>query len=201
MENTYNKPEGERGWEIVERMNLHHAELASWGFSHVKAGRSDNVLDIGCGGGSNVGIWLETCPDGRVTGIDHSEVSVRKSIEFNDKAVSEGRCDILKCDVAAMPFPDGSFDWVSAFETVYFWPGLEDCFREVCRVMKKGGSFLICNESDGLDDASSEWEKKIPDTKVYTEAQLTEALKKAGFTEVRTDSLEMRHWLSIIAVK
>jgi ubiquinone/menaquinone biosynthesis C-methylase UbiE len=201
MENTYNKPEGEKGWEIVERMNDHHAKLAEWGFSHVEAEKSDSVLDIGCGGGSNVGVWLDLCSDGKVTGIDHSEVSVKKSSDFNADAIKDGRCSILQGNVADMPFDDESFDWISAFETVYFWPGLDDCFREVSRVMKKGGAFLICNETDGHDDASSEWETRIPDTKVYTAEQLMEALRKAGFAEIKTDSLVDKHWLTITAIK
>ncbi len=50
-----------------------------------------------------------------------------------------------------MPFDDEAFDCVSAFETVYFWEDLEKCFAEVHRVMKNGGTFLICNESDGTN--------------------------------------------------
>ena len=35
------------------------------------------------------------------------------------------------------------YDLVTAFETIYFWPGLEKSFSEVCRVLKKGGTFAI----------------------------------------------------------
>ena len=34
---------------------------------------------------------------------------------------------------------------ISAFETIYFGPDLPQCFREVYRVLKPGGTFLICN--------------------------------------------------------
>ncbi len=53
------------------------------------------------------------------------------------------------------PARRGAFDLATAFETVYFWPGLEKCFAEVCRILKPGGTFPICNESDGTDETSS----------------------------------------------
>ena len=47
--------------------------------------------------------------------------------------------------------PYAPFDLATAFETAYFWPGLEKCFGEVCRVLRPGGVFMICIESDGTD--------------------------------------------------
>ena len=51
-----------------------------------------------------------------------------------------------------MIFAGDWFDAVTAFETVYFWPDLPLCFREVYRVLKPSGTFLICNESNGDTD-------------------------------------------------
>lgn len=35
-----------------------------------------------------------------------------------------------------MPFEDDTFHYVSAFEIIHFWPGLEVSFKEVFRVLK-----------------------------------------------------------------
>lgn len=60
-----------------------------------------------------------------------------------------------------MIFADGWFDAVTAFETVYFWPDLPRCFPEVFRVLRSGGTFLICNEcSDPEKDRKSQIMKK-----------------------------------------
>jgi ubiquinone/menaquinone biosynthesis C-methylase UbiE len=61
-------------------------------------------------------------------------------------------------DAASLAFPDATFDLATAFETVYFWPGLEKCFKQVFRVLRPGGVFMICNESDGTDPASKKFE-------------------------------------------
>ena len=56
-----------------------------------------------------------------------------------------------------MIFAGDWFDAVTAFETVYFWPDLTQCFREVYRVLKPGGDILICNESSGDMDKDKKW--------------------------------------------
>ena len=106
---------------------------------------------------------------------------------------------MLQGDVSAIPFSDAVFDYVSAFETVYFWPGLKKCFSEVNRVLKSGGTFLICNESDGTNAADEKWTKIIDGMKIYNRDQLAAALKKAGFKEIKT--YINKHWLCIVATK
>ena len=161
----------------------------------------DSVLDVGCGGGANIAIWLDKCRNGHVTGLDYSEISVAESQKLNALAIKQGKCCVVQGDVAAIPFPDAVFDYVSAFETIYFWPGLKKCFFEVNRVLKNGGTFLICNESDGTNDADEKWTKLIDGMKIYTSDQLIAALKEAGFTEIKTYSNTKNHWISIVATK
>lgn len=60
-------------------------------------------------------------------------------------------------NVAQLLFADEQFDLATAFETVYFWPGPADSFREVYRVLRLGGTFLIVNESDGTNQADEKW--------------------------------------------
>ena len=136
-----------------------------------------------------------------MTGIDYSEVSVAESQRLNAAAIKQGKCCVVQGDVSAIPFPDAAFDYVSAFETVYFWPGLEKCFFEVNRVLKSGGTFLICNESDGANVADEKWTKIIGGMKIYNCDQLVAALKVAGFTEIKTYANTKKHWVCIAATK
>ena len=130
-----------------------------------------------------------------------SDVSVAKSQKLNALAIKQGKCNVVQGDVSAIPFSDATFDYVSAFETVYFWPGLVKCFSEVNRVLKSEGIFLICNESDGTNAADEKWTKMINGMKIYTSKQLVAALKEAGFTEIKTYSNAKNHWISIVATK
>ena len=154
FENT-RKPVGFGGKIMVAMMNVGHSAVARWGLQFLNAAPDAKVLDCGCGGGANIKRLLKKCPEGIVKGIDYSPVSVEKSKKVNEAAIAEGRCTVLQGSVADMIFAGDWFDAVTAFETVYFWPDLPQCFREVYRVLKPGGTLLICNESNG--DTDSLW--------------------------------------------
>ena len=147
------KPTGLGGRIMVSMMNIGHRSLADWGLKCLKLNNDANVLDCGCGGGANIKKLLKLCPNGFVKGIDYSPVSVAKANKVNRGAVSIHRCVVLQGNVADMIFASEWFDAVTAFETVYFWPDLPRCFREVYRVLKPGGTFLICELKTYLEQA------------------------------------------------
>ena len=196
------KPEGFFGRMMVNGMNGGgHARLAEWGLSHLTLTADANVLDVGCGGGANVARLLKRCPKGTVTGIDYSPVSVKKSNEVNAAAIAAGRCRVLEGSAAALPFEEDTFDLVTAFETVYFWPDIEECFRGVRRTLKEGGRFAIVNEDDGLTGKNEKWEKMIDGMHTYTPNELRTHLANAGFSDIAVHGDGQHHWLAVIATK
>ena len=195
------KPEGFLGKIMVGGMNGGHAKLADWGMQFLPDKEPDKILEIGCGGGRNAGELLKKYRSAHLTAIDYSPVSVEKAAEYNKAMITAGRCKVKAGDVCALTFSDNVFQLATAFETVYFWPNIEKCFAEVCRVLKPGGTFLICNESDGTDETSLKYEKIIDGMTCYTADELTAALKAAGFSEVRTVHHPEKPWLTVIARK
>ena len=159
------------------------------------------MLDVGCGGGANIARLLSRCTKGTVTGIDYSPVSVKKSREVNAVAIAAGRCKVVEGSADALPFGDGEFNLVTAFETIYFWPKIEECFRGVRRVLKDGGRFVIVNEDDGLTGNTEKWEKMIEGMHTYTPDELRTHLDAAGFKEIAVNTDEQHHWLCAIAEK
>ncbi len=186
---------------MLSGMNSGHAKLADWGFTHLPDMDPSGILDIGCGGGRNAGEMLKKYPKAHVTAVDYSELSVKKAEEYNRAMIASGRCEVLRADVSELGFTDGSFDLATAFETVYFWPGIERCFSQVVRVLKPGAYFMICNESDGTDATSRRFEKIIDGMRNYTAQELEAALKAAGFREVTCDRHPSKPWLTVLARK
>ncbi len=199
--NQTRKPEGFLGKMMVSGMNGGHAKLADWGMAHLDGIDASSIAELGCGGGRNTAELLKRYPQGKVSALDYSPLSVEKTKEYNKDMITSGRCTVIQGNVAELPFEDRAFDLATAFETVYFWPGLTQCFSEVCRVLKPGGSFMICNESDGTDDTSLKYEKIIEGMKCYTIDELSSALKSAGFTEVESDRYDNKPWITVIARK
>jgi len=195
------KPEGFLGKMMIKGMNSGHAKMADWGMSHLKTIAPSEIIDIGCGGGRNAGELLKKYPGAKVTAIDYSPLSVEQAAAYNKTAIAQGRCAVQQGDVSHLTLDEGSYDLATAFETIYFWPGLEKCFTEVVKVLKPGGYFMIVNESDGLDVASQKFEKIIDGMKTYTVEQIEAALKKAGFSEIKTEHHESKPWITVLARK
>lgn len=196
------KPVGFLGKIMVSGMNGGgHAAMANWALKQVVISDNDHVLDIGCGGGGNIARMLKLAHNGKVDGIDFSSVSVEKSKKVNAKAIGEGRCEVNEGNVTNLPFEAESFDVVTAFETIYFWPDIEHCFNEVKRVLKTGGKFVIVNESDGTGTMDTKWESLIEGMHTYKPDEVELHLTNTGFKNVRVQINEKKHWMLVTAVK
>lgn len=182
---------------ILRGMNRFHASLAHRGMKQVEWQPDWTVLDIGCGGGANLKHLLKLCPQGRIYGMDLSEESVAFAKKYN-AGYLDRRCFIRQGDVCFLPYGDGLFDAVTAFETVYFWSPVKTALAEVARVLRKGGCFLISLETS--DPKTSEmWTKRIAGMTVYTSGNLKQLLLEAGFSSVKT--INEKEELHIIAYK
>lgn len=179
-------------------MNNRYSLLSTWGLSHVFFQRKRLVLDVGCGGGKNLKRLLNQSKNINAIGVDQSSESVKTSTRKNRRAVKSGRLQVVQGSVEALPFASNLFDLVTAIESVHYWD-IEKGVSEVYRTLKKGGQFLIVNEtqtSDGLGAFLAE-----AGFKVYTKQQLESYLKKAGFSKIRTDVNENGKWIAIVAEK
>ncbi|MBR1867441.1 MAG: class I SAM-dependent methyltransferase [Clostridia bacterium] len=198
--NQTRKPEGFLGKVMLSGMNGGgHASLADFGMANLPKTGINRIAELGCGGGRNIDALLKKYDKAFVTGVDYSPLSVEKAIAFNKK--NADRCEIRQGDVSKLDLEKGKFDLATAFETVYFWPGLKDCFRNVFDVLKEGGYFLVVNESDGKDESGKKFEKIIDGMKVYTSEEIGEALKEAGFKEVKAFCHDKKPWIAVLAQK
>lgn len=69
------------------------------------------------------------------------------------------RCEILQGSADALPFSDRQLDFVTAFETVFFWKDIERGFKEVHRVLKDGGLLVAPNFIFRKSGAKNLWQK------------------------------------------
>ena len=186
--NQTRKPEGFLGKLMLSGMNSGHAKLADWGLAHLPTLPVSAAVDLGCGGGRNAGELLKKYPAAQVTAIDYSALCVEKAKSYNRAMIAAGRCTVRQGDVSALDLP-------------YFWPGLEKCFAEAAKVLKPGGVFLICNESDGTDPTGTKFESIIEGMKSYTAQEIEAALKAAGFSQVEIDHHPNKPWIAVLAKK
>jgi 2-polyprenyl-3-methyl-5-hydroxy-6-metoxy-1,4-benzoquinol methylase len=118
---------------VIELSDHVHRYLLA--MSYVKDMRT---LDIACGSGYGTAML---CAAGAksVTGIDISGDAV-------DYAMSRYQAPDLKYmlgDAQAIPLPDGSMDTVVSYETIEHVPDWRVFLKEVRRVLRPGGTFLV----------------------------------------------------------
>ena len=142
------KPHGEEGVETIKNMNENHKDISEFAFECIDVKDNDKIIDIGCGGGVNIEKFLKLT-DNNVDGLDYSEISVAESIKRNQNAVNEKRCNVIQAGVSDMPIENETYDLASAFETIYFWPDISNTFKEVSRIIKPKGRFMIAQGTDG----------------------------------------------------
>ena len=181
MKDNFGNPQGLLGRFMLSGMNMGHSPMAKWGFTQFSVPQKGKIVDIGCGGGFNIKRLLERSREGYVYGVDISEVSVSKSRATNKKEIGR-RCDVYQGSAEELPFDDDSLDLATAFETVYFWKNIEECFREVRRVLKSGAEFAVINDPG---DPEKHWENMVSNMTSYKPEEISELMKSAGFTDIR----------------
>jgi SAM-dependent methyltransferase len=194
------KPNGWHGRITLRNMNLGHAQLTAWGLKHVSVQSRDTILDLGCGGGATVARLTAIAPEGKVYGVDYSKESVAASRKLNSERIAGGHAEILLASVSHLPFPDRTFDLVTAVETHYFWPDLMADMEEILRVLKPGGTFILIAEAykgGKCDQQLSKIDKVRKDMKLahLTIAEHRDLFAKSGYTDIQIIEDYERGWV------
>lgn len=194
------KPQGEAGAQMLTRMNDSHAAVTEWGLSHLSIAPDAAVLDIGCGGGATLRRLAARAPRGHITGLDYSEVSVACSAAFNTDAIAAGRMEVVQGSVERLPFADESFDIITTVESFYFWPQPQENLREVHRVLKRGGTFLLIADIHEDGTLSPETRDNIERYHLFnpTKEQFAALFRAAGFTDIALHTCKGEHWIAVI---
>ncbi len=163
---------------------------------HPEAG--ENILDVGCGTGELACMIKELVGvHGTVAGIDPSanmiKVATRKAAKLNLKV------DFRLAAIEHLPFGDQAFDKVYSTLMTHHLPlqVKKEGFREIRRVLKQGGRFLIFD----IGAPSNAFVKLLASPFLFFEkhifsssdsidvnirGEIPDLLKQEGFTGVKT---------------
>jgi SAM-dependent methyltransferase len=182
-------------------MNLGHKSFQERVLSAAALLPGGTVLDIGCGGGYLLSRLAEKAD--KVYGLDHSASSVGKSILLNREKVESGQLEVRLGSAAELPFADDSFDLITAFETVYFWPEAAKCLAGIYAKLKPGGFFLVACTSLAPENAEKHFFRDADPENfhVFGRAEMEELLRAAGFSSIRSLCPEKPAWLCLLAQK
>ncbi|MCU0639584.1 MAG: class I SAM-dependent methyltransferase, partial [Candidatus Krumholzibacteria bacterium] len=124
---AYSEWEYRTGMALVERYPAY--------FGGIGGGR---LLDIGCGLGGKTVVYAEKGAGALVTGVDIDPLNCAGAASF--AGVRGRRIDVACGDARALPFRDGSFDFVVANDSMEHFSDPAKALGEIARVTRKGGS-------------------------------------------------------------
>ena len=181
-------------------MTFFHRQMYRYTLENLDIPPNGRVLDIGCGGGDFLARISRHAPGVQCVGIDYSPLSVKRSIAWNRHAVHEGRVKVIEGDVSNLPFPDATFDAITALATIYFWPDPRRNVCEVVRTLKPGGMFLVGSEvMDG--PRAKKYVDRIPGMVYHTHEEIRDFFRQAGLVEVETHVDHPRNGVCIVGRK
>ncbi len=203
-------PRGDYGRTLLDEMNTGtHERLATWAFDEMfrRVGElvaGTHILDVGCGGGANLLRLRARAPHSHVTGVDYASTAVERSSATCAQEIAAGHCAVHQGDVSALPFSDASFDVVTAFETIYFWPSLTGGLSEIRRVMTPDSTLMICCETDDAPAVAKSWGLSAHSNElmhIYRTDEIEQSMRETGLVP----SGHMRHpemgWIAVFAHK
>ena len=103
------------------------------------AGRE--VLEVGCGRGGGAAFVARHHAPARIIGVDFSP----HAVAFCQHRHREANLCFQAGDAERLPFADGSFDAVLNVESSHCYGSMESFVREVARVLRPGGVFLLAD--------------------------------------------------------
>jgi ubiquinone/menaquinone biosynthesis C-methylase UbiE len=199
------KPHGWLGRYSLWRMNISHSKLTDWGLQHVSIAPHFTILDVGCGGGRTVSKLAALAQQGKVFGVDFSDASVAASKKTNAPWIASGRVEIREGSVSQLPFPDATFDLITAVETHFWWPNLPGDIREVFRVTKPGGTVILIAEIyKGANTMVSKMFEKHGaqlGATLLSVDEHRELLASAGFSDVQAIEQRAKGWICAMGKK
>ncbi|MGG5736709.1 MULTISPECIES: class I SAM-dependent methyltransferase [Bacillus cereus group] len=169
-------PRGTIGSSMLRIMNAAHMRLTNWALQKIHIREDAIILDIGCGGGKTIQTLSKRTPFGKIYGIDYSDQAVKNSIQTNTKDVQMKKVIVQQASVSSIPYHPDFFDLITAFQTHYFWPDVENDMKEVFRILKSNGSFLLVAETFKIQYHMD---------KFNTTEELVNLFYKTGFTSVK----------------
>src|SRR5215510_14127013 len=137
---AWDGPQGDLWVEREEMLNASLVPHTEALLAAADVGRSDRVLDVGCGTGATTRACARRAADGDALGVDLSTAMLRRARE---RAASEGVQNVTfeHGDAQVHPFPEARFDLVVSRFGVMFFADPVAAFANLRRATAPGGRF------------------------------------------------------------
>lgn len=146
---------------------------------------TDRLLEVGCGGGAFLHEALQSgCS---AAAVDHSPYMVRLASEVNKTSIAEGKLSIGVAEADSLPYADGTYTCVAMTGVFSFIANPLLAFKEIFRVLQKGGRFVVYTGSKDLRETPAAPEPIASRLHFYEDEEIVHLARLAGFGAARVE--------------
>lgn len=136
-------PSGEEGIEMGKSMQENNIGMVVNAIENLAIRDNDFILELGHATGSHVKQILEKAVNVRYMGLEVSEEMKNMATEINRSYLPFGLASFELYDGNKILCADQTFDHIISVNTIYFWQNPIALLKELCRVLKDGGTCVL----------------------------------------------------------
>ncbi len=158
------------------------------------------IVEVGIGSGKALQLTSQKYPDAMLYGLDISTKMIASAGRRNMRLIKISKLKLHLTSIDSIPLANDSVDTLFTINTIYFWKDLDEACREVHRVLKKGGRFIISfNPKENMK------EDVYPDDlfRFVTVDDVNKLVERNGFEKFSLQLLNDRYekYASLVAIK
>ncbi|WLD94605.1 class I SAM-dependent methyltransferase [Alkalihalobacillus sp. AL-G] len=180
----FQKPEGLFGRLAGTLMASVGFEKNVWTVSLLELSKDDNVLEVGFGPGTAIQLAARKIKEGKVVGIDYSEVMLQQAQKRNKQSIQEGKVQLKIADVNDSISFDLRFDKVFSVNSIIFWEDPVETLKRIRQFMNPDGVIALTVQPF-IKGATEETSKQFGN-------EIAKHLKQAEFSDIRVELKELK---------
>jgi ubiquinone/menaquinone biosynthesis C-methylase UbiE len=184
VKTQFELPRGFAGRILLMSMNLGHKSIYKNVAKALELRPEDNLLEIACGNGHFIKNYASHVHS--VAGLDLSELCIKLATKKNKDRIVVGSAEFVLGEATQLPWEDNKFSVATSISSFLLFtkPVALEALKEIYRVLRLGGRVVISIELNAEDGKDHSKDMKRYGMKLWTEDDVRNTLKEAGFSEI-----------------
>lgn len=208
IESQLSFPNGENGIRVANMMNETNIGMTLSTIKSLNIKSNNIVLEIGHGNCAHLFETLKQAKNIQFFGCEISKTMQEEAIRVNKNLSQQNSIDFQLYNGENIPFQDANFDRIMTVNTIYFWKETTTFLKEIHRVLKPKGVFVLTfakkefmEELPFIKDKFQLFDnQKVKELIQKTDFELVEILNKEDTVKSKSGALVHRKY-SVVVLK